>query len=253
MLSHFESKRRIETLEWQQKTFGREVIALLRHEIDRMSFLRRVEHGRHLRTNIMLRKQHENAAKLEKHWEGNGRSDYALANAGARVLSIGSTKTASSSSVGIEIVKYLFGFVDTIGTKNSANKLIQPSMQPGECFAFIGRGEVTIKLVREIRIESISVEHIIAKMSPDQNISNAPKELVVFGLDDEHDSMPEFLGRFHYETRDEQPLQEFLIDKSRRGNAFGIVRVQFLTNHGHPDNTCVYRIRIHGTIDAGEK
>lgn len=92
-------------------------------------------------------------------------------------------------------------------------------------------------------------------MSPDGNILSAPSNFSVYGIKCENISCTNVadisvhLGDFRYEIEKQQPLQLFWIDSSTATEtSFRIVRFIFTSNHGDPRYTCVYRIRIHGSL-----
>lgn len=63
-------------------------------------------------------------------------------------------------------------------SKNPARYLIDPSMAPGNCFAFKGdKGVVSIQLSRKAQLESVTIEHIEQEITG--TISNAPKEFSI--------------------------------------------------------------------------
>ena len=82
-------------------------------------------------------------------------------------------------------------------------------------------------------------------------ISSAPKDFDVEVFDDvsSRDSAgAEEYGPFHYDGENsEKPLQYFEADKSEKNHKAMIVKLNILSNHGHPNFTCVYRFRVHGS------
>lgn len=57
----------------------------------------------------------------------------------------------------------------------------QPGVMPGECWAFQGsQGTAVIKLINQIYVTGISLEHIPRSISPSGEISTAPKEFSVW-------------------------------------------------------------------------
>lgn len=240
--SHFDLKRRLNVLEQQQQYFAQrenfQLGTIKRIKRDH-SMLRLREHGNMADMQNQLTKMKMDI-ELEKYLDANGRPDYALESSGARILSIGSTQWVSKPTNKLQTMKtIIFG----CSTVNSPRYLIQASNMPGECFAFTGPGEVTIELVKPIVVDAVSVEHILAESSPEGDISNAPKEFSVFGLVDVDDAEPERFGDFTYNIASEWPLQLFPITNH---SPFPIVKFQIHSNHGHVNNTCVYRLRVHG-------
>lgn len=180
--------------------------------------------------------------------DGIGRADFALESAGARIVSIGDTKLLVNPSGNfIQTALYYLNLVHPLIASNNPVNAIRPSMQPGHCFAFSGTGEILIKLARETVITAVSIDHILPEMSPDGSIRNAPRQFAVYGLRTE--GKAEHLGSFIYDISNIYPIQSFVIEKSSF-EKFQFVRFKFLSNHGHPEHTCVYRVRVHGIVDS---
>lgn len=186
-----------------------------------------------------------------EHFDRTGRADYALESAGAEILSIGNTKAVAPP---FRYWSTLFGFSSVSDyAANRANRVIQPSSYPGECFAFAGRGEIIIKLIKSVYIDTISIEHISPQMSPEGNIQNAPRDFSVFGMVNENDAHGGHFGDFQYDINKNQPLQSFRLNAaSASSSSYPIVRIEITSNHGDPNYTCVYRIRVHGSLTKNE-
>ncbi|XP_017777282.1 PREDICTED: SUN domain-containing protein 2-like [Nicrophorus vespilloides] len=167
-----------------------------------------------------------------------GKPDYALGTAGASIVSTRNTIEYTAGN----IISF-FGY--TLCASNKGPQIIlNPSVSPGECWAFKGSsGAVAIKLLTPIHINGISLEHIPKSVAPSHDVSSAPNEFSAWGLLYPEDHAGVFLGRFNYKT-DSSPLQYFPINKSSK--AFHYVEIKFHSNHGNPDYTCVYRVRVHG-------
>jgi SUN domain-containing protein 1/2 len=127
----------------------------------------------------------------------------------------------------------------------SPRAVIQPTMTPGECWAFRGsNGYLVIKLSQLIVPTAFSYEHIPKQISRDGNINSAPKEFQVRGLDDESDTKGHLLGNYVYEDND-KPMQHFII-QDPNPKPFQFIELVILSNHGHDEYTCLYRFRVHG-------
>lgn len=60
----------------------------------------------------------------------------------------------------------------------------------------------------------------------------------------------ELLGKFLYD--DNGPtIQSFQIED--RGRSFLYIEFKVYSNYGNPDYTCVYRLRVHGTLDHASR
>jgi len=169
-----------------------------------------------------------------------GMFDYALETAGGSVVSTRCTetfvqKTAMYSIFGIPIWY----------PSNNPRTIIQPGVQPGECWAFKGSsGYIVIQLSEAIVPTRFSMEHISKSMSPSGKIDSAPKDFVVYGLRSEKDVDPVRLGAFTY-SQDTDPLQFFELTRPVT-EPFPFVELDILSNHGNVNYTCLYRFRVHG-------
>ncbi|KAF6083160.1 Sad1 and UNC84 domain containing 1 [Phyllostomus discolor] len=80
--------------------------------------------------------------------------------------------------------------------------------------------------------------------SPTGNITSAPRDFSVYGLENEHQEEGQLLGQFVYD-QDGESLQTFpVLRRPERG--FQIVELRVSSNWGHPEYTCLYRFRVHG-------
>lgn len=118
-------------------------------------------------------------------------------------------------------------------------------MYPGNCWAFRGsQGYLVVRLSMKIQPSAFTLEHIPKTLSPTGNITSAPKDFAVYGLEDEYQEEGQLLGRFTYDQEGES-LQMFHVLK-RPESAFQIVELRIFSNWGHPEYTCLYRFRVHG-------
>ncbi|XP_075624104.1 SUN domain-containing protein 1 isoform X4 [Balearica regulorum gibbericeps] len=180
-----------------------------------------------------------NALKLYSQ-DKTGMVDFALESGGGSILSTRcsetyETKTALISLFGIPLWYF----------SQSPRVVIQPDMYPGNCWAFKGsQGYLVVRLSMKIYPTAFTVEHIPKTLSPTGNITSAPRNFSVYGLDDEYQEEGELLGQYVYDQGGE-PLQMFpVMEKSE--NAFQIVELRIFSNWGHAEYTCLYRFRVHG-------
>lgn len=117
----------------------------------------------------------------------------------------------------------------------------------GNCYACLPHAcNVTIALHKSIVPTRVSIDHISPQVAID--IRSAPKDFTVWGLrrlpefnGDEEDHVE--LGSFAYDALLGQQVQTFeLVPHS---HLLSWIKIQFSSNHDHPDFTCVYRVRIH--------
>ncbi|XP_011691422.1 PREDICTED: SUN domain-containing protein 2-like isoform X2 [Wasmannia auropunctata] len=169
-----------------------------------------------------------------------GRTDYAL-ESGA----ILSTRNTEPYSTGAPVLN-LFG-IPLCQQQNTPRAVIQTGVLPGECWAFKGSsGSVVIRLLGRVHVSGVSLEHISSLISPTGETATAPKDFSVWGLKDLDDKKPFSFGSFIYDNTG-SPLQYFEIQK-RAKEAYEIIEFKVNSNSGNPEYTCIYRIRVHGTL-----
>ncbi|XP_067286061.1 SUN domain-containing protein 1 isoform X5 [Pseudorasbora parva] len=182
-----------------------------------------------------------NAMKLYSE-DRTGLVDYALESGGGSIISTRcsesfNTKTALLSLFGLPLWYF----------SQSPRVVIQPDVHPGNCWAFKGSsGYLVIGLSMKIVPTAFSLDHVPKSLSPTGNISSAPRDFNVFGLDDEQQVEGQLLGQFVYED-DGDSLQTFLVSEEVT-RAFQIIEMRVLSNWGHPEYTCLYRFRVHGKL-----
>ncbi|XP_070811364.1 SUN domain-containing protein 1 isoform X2 [Pituophis catenifer annectens] len=166
--------------------------------------------------------------------------DFALESGGGSILSTRcsetyETKTALLSLFGIPLWYF----------SQSPRVVIQPDMYPGNCWAFKGsQGYLVIRLSMMIYPTSFCLEHIPRSLSPTGNITSAPKDFLVYGLENEYQEEGILLGQYTYD-QDGEPLQMFPVSETTE-KAFQIVELRIFSNWGHAEYTCLYRFRVHG-------
>lgn len=180
-----------------------------------------------------------NALKLYSQ-DKTGMVDFALESGGGSILSTRcsetyETKTALLSLFGIPLWYF----------SQSPRVVIQPDIYPGNCWAFKGsQGYLVVRLSMRIYPTTFTMEHIPKTLSPTGNISSAPRDFAVYGLETEYQEEGQPLGRFTYDQEGDS-LQMFHTP-GRPDQAFQIVELRVLSNWGHPEYTCLYRFRVHG-------
>ncbi|KAF2976697.1 hypothetical protein EK904_009224 [Melospiza melodia maxima] len=183
-----------------------------------------------------------NALKLYSQ-DKTGMVDFALESGGGSILSTRcsetyETKTALISLFGIPLWYY----------SQSPRVVIQPDMYPGNCWAFKGsQGYLVVRLSMKIYPTAFTLEHIPKTLSPTGNITSAPRNFAVYGLDDEYQEEGKLLGEYVYD-QDGEPLQMFPV-MEKNEDAFQIVELRIFSNWGHVEYTCLYRFRCQSHID----
>ncbi|MBZ3883672.1 SUN domain-containing protein 5 [Sciurus carolinensis] len=121
----------------------------------------------------------------------------------------------------------------------------RPNMTPGNCWAFAGdRGQVTIRLAQKVYLSNLTLQHIPKTISLSGCLDTAPKDFVIYGME----SSPReevFLGAFQFQP--ENTIQMFPL-QNQPPRAFGAVKVKISSNWGNPRFTCLYRVRVHGSV-----
>ncbi|XP_021066623.1 SUN domain-containing protein 3 isoform X2 [Mus pahari] len=167
-------------------------------------------------------------------------ADYALKSAGASIIEAGTSESYKNNKAklywhGIAIFNY----------ETPPDMILQPDVHPGKCWAFPGsQGHILIKLARKIIPTAVTMEHISEKVSPSGNISSAPKEFAVYGVMKKCEGEEIFLGQFIY-NKMEATIQTFEL-QNEASESLLCVKLQILSNWGHPKYTCLYRFRVHG-------
>ncbi|XP_032460285.1 SUN domain-containing protein 1 isoform X12 [Phocoena sinus] len=169
-----------------------------------------------------------------------GMVDFALESGGGSILSTRCSETYETKTALIS----LFG-VPLWYFSQSPRVAIQPDIYPGNCWAFKGsQGYLVVRLSMKIHPTTFTLEHIPRTLSPTGNITSAPKDFAVYGLENEYQEEGQLLGQFTYDQEGES-LQMFPAPK-RPERAFQIVELRIFSNWGHPEYTCLYRFRVHG-------
>ncbi|KAM6189202.1 SUN domain-containing protein 3-like [Sarcoramphus papa] len=132
-----------------------------------------------------------------------------------------------------------FGF----SSANPPETILQPRIAPGDCWPFQGsRGHVVIRLPEQIWPTAFTIWHISAAVSPSGEVSSAPKEFAVSGVDEA--TAETLLGTFTYDVHKEI-AQTFHVQKELP-RTFRYIKFQVQSNWGNPEYTCVYRVQVHG-------
>ncbi|KAF9175167.1 hypothetical protein BGX21_007496 [Mortierella sp. AD011] len=162
-----------------------------------------------------------------------------------------------------------------------AEKAIEPGLHAGECWAMDGqKGQLAIRLARKIIVTGITIEH--ADPSIVLDMDSAAKEVDIWSLRGSEDAAPAsgspahvsisqnndvveptteeaqdspwpgavFLTTVEYLAKadDTKPKarQTFSIPLSKQTSPSVGVVLQIKSNWGHPNYTCLYRVRVHG-------
>ncbi|XP_040103381.1 sperm-associated antigen 4 protein isoform X1 [Oryx dammah] len=122
--------------------------------------------------------------------------------------------------------------------------ILEPDVFPGNCWAFEGdQGQVVIRLPGRVQLSDITLQHPPPTVAHTRGANSAPRDFAVYGLqvDDETEV---FLGKFTFDVKKSE-IQTFHLQNDPPA-AFPKVKIQILSNWGHPRFTCLYRVRAHG-------
>uniref|UniRef100_A0A2K6RIG5 Sad1 and UNC84 domain containing 5 n=1 Tax=Rhinopithecus roxellana TaxID=61622 RepID=A0A2K6RIG5_RHIRO len=123
--------------------------------------------------------------------------------------------------------------------------ILEPNVTPGNCWAFEGnRGQVTIQLAQKVYLSNLTLQHIPKTISPSGSLDTAPKDFVIYGMEGSPKEEV-FLGAFQFQP--ENIIQMFPL-QNQPARAFSTVKVKISSNWGNPAFTCLYRVRVHGSV-----
>ncbi|XP_030903546.2 sperm-associated antigen 4 protein-like [Melopsittacus undulatus] len=166
--------------------------------------------------------------------------DWALESTGATIDEERTSKSYGGKDM-ITWMRSLFTFFFA----NPPSTILQPSITPGNCWPFQGsQAHVVIRLPAHVWPTAFTVWHISAAVSPSGEVSSAPREFTVFGVDEA--KAETLLGTFTYDVHKEI-AQTFHVQKELPG-PFSYIKFQVQSNWGNPEYTCVYRVQVHGKM-----
>nr|XP_048287538.1 sperm-associated antigen 4 protein [Myodes glareolus] len=165
--------------------------------------------------------------------------DYALSSVGA---SIDLEKT--SSDYEDTNTAYFWNRLSFWNYARPPSVILEPDVFPGNCWAFEGdQGQVVIRLPGHVQLSDITLQHPPPTVAHTGGASSAPRDFAVFGLQAD-DETEVFLGKFIFDVQKSE-IQTFHLQNDPP-SAFPKVKIQILSNWGHPRFTCLYRVRAHG-------
>nr|XP_023482112.1 SUN domain-containing protein 5 isoform X5 [Equus caballus] len=123
--------------------------------------------------------------------------------------------------------------------------ILEPNVTPGNCWAFSGdRGQVTIQLAQKVYLSNLTLQHIPRTISLSGSLDTAPKDFVIYGMEGSPREEV-FLGAFQFQP--ENIIQTFQL-QNQPARTFDAVKVKISSNWGNPRFTCLYRVRVHGSV-----
>nr|KAF6423964.1 Sad1 and UNC84 domain containing 5 [Rousettus aegyptiacus] len=97
----------------------------------------------------------------------------------------------------------------------------------------------------DVILESnLTLQHIPKTISLSGSLDTAPKDFVIYGMEGSPREEV-FLGAFQFQP--ENIIQTFQLQNQPIRN-FGAVKVKISSNWGNPRFTCLYRVRVHGSV-----
>ncbi|XP_054671010.1 LOW QUALITY PROTEIN: SUN domain-containing protein 3-like [Grus americana] len=166
--------------------------------------------------------------------------DYALKSSGAAVIH--SRTSPSLWNTKGKVFLYSLPLVDYV---RSPEVILEPDNHPGNCWPFPGsQGHVLIKLSVPITPRAVTMDHVSGSAFHRDSIPSAPKDFAVYGLKEGREEKGTFLGEFTFLAA-LNPRQTFQL-KNELSGVVKYIRLEVLSNWGHPDYTCLYRFRVHG-------
>ena len=115
------------------------------------------------------------------------------------------------------------------------------------CWPFHGdQGNIAIKLYPHSKVVSnaISIEHVPRSIA--HNIGSAPKAFEVWVYQNAGDEAPKKVFSGEYDALHGRAVQTFRWHNE--DHIVPIIQVRILSNFGHPQHTCIYRIRVQGSV-----
>lgn len=107
-------------------------------------------------------------------FDQTGRADLALSSIGGRIAGIGPDTQPFYSC------NFIWRSLGCPNKVNGPEKIIDPSMQPGDCFRFKSKNAtVFIRLAHEAILDAVTIEHITQKISLTGDVSEAPRKFSV--------------------------------------------------------------------------
>jgi len=175
-----------------------------------------------------------------------GLFDFALETAGGSILTTKCTEPYQMTSAVLSVWGIPFWW-----DNNSPRTILQPGTSPGQCWAFRGsHGVVVVQLSAKIHITAVTIEHISNLLSPDGNIYSAPSHMSLSGVGADSETVTSLLNFTYSATGD--PVQTFYLSEAETRERWHVVELSIDNNHGHPEYTCLYRLRVHGKVSQEE-
>lgn len=178
--------------------------------------------------------------------------NFALLSTGAEVLPALTSKRYVRRPSAF-IPRFTSYFFDSLVVRGHEPSIaLTPNNAVAMCWSFQGsEGQLGISLSRPVYVTNVTIEHVQHKIAHD--LSSAPKdfELWVQGMSSK---MFVLLGKARYALT-EDSIQTFSFEPSNYIVAEPIQNVilKIKSNWGNPNYTCLYQVRVHGTVPNADE
>mmetsp|Transcript_8056 Transcript_8056/g.14280 ORF Transcript_8056/g.14280 Transcript_8056/m.14280 type:complete len:632 (-) Transcript_8056:154-2049(-) len=175
-----------------------------------------------------------------------GRPDFALMALGAKVERFAELTSIPEAPFSFWEKPFSWFFHRSM---RPAEEALNDDMTIGHCWmCVLPQCNITIRLPDLVNVDALSIDHISSKLAVD--INSAPKKFRAYGMtqlpaekDDESGYTP--LGEFEFDALTGRQVQTFSLNKPE---LLQWLKLEIQSNHGHPDWTCLYRARVHGSL-----
>jgi len=166
-----------------------------------------------------------------------GQVDWASLALGGVVISTPNTTTHPAPGQGLSLLGFPLWQLSS-----SPTLILQQQSGDNQCWAFSGQaGQVVLQLAKVVRVTGVTIEHV--RPSPD--LSNAPRNIVVW----DHEDNTHLMNLTYSISTASSSVQTFPLPSS---TSISKLRLEITSNWGHPEHTCLYRVRVHGVQEEVE-
>jgi len=160
-----------------------------------------------------------------------GLVDWASLSLGGSILSTPHTTTHPTTGQVLTILG-----IPVWHISSSPSQILRPVEGPGQCWAYSGQeGQVVIKLGKVVKVTGVTIEHV----RPVPDMSSAPRDMLVW----DHEGNTPLLNMTYTIDTASSSVQTFPLTTSVK---LSKLRLHILSNWGHEEYTCLYRVRVHG-------
>lgn len=166
-----------------------------------------------------------------------GQVDWASLALGGIIISTPNTTTHPAPGQGLSLLGFPLWQLSS-----SPTLILQQQSGDAQCWAFSGQaGQVVLQLAKVVRVTGITIEHV--RPSPD--LSNAPRNIVLW----DHEDNTHLTNLTYSIATASSSVQTFPLPSH---TSISKLRLEITSNWGHPEYTCLYRVRVHGVKEEVE-